>query len=47
MVDFDAAVRDPAQPQRIRPGYDCGDHLHFNDAGMRALADKVDLTALG
>lgn len=46
VVDFDAAVRDPEQPQRIRPGYDSGDHLHFNDAGMRALADTVDLTAL-
>ncbi|WP_329552266.1 SGNH/GDSL hydrolase family protein [Streptomyces sp. NBC_00696] len=47
IVDFDAAVRDPAQPQRILPGYDSGDHLHFNDAGMRALAEAVDLTALG
>ncbi|MEV8546641.1 SGNH/GDSL hydrolase family protein [Streptomyces sp. NPDC051572] len=47
VVDFDAAVRDPGQPQRIRADYDCGDHLHFNDAGMRALADTVDLTALG
>ncbi|MER7643667.1 SGNH/GDSL hydrolase family protein [Streptomyces sp. NPDC126522] len=46
IVDFDAAVRDPAQPQRILPGYDSGDHLHFNDAGMRALAEAVDLTAL-
>ncbi|WP_043686874.1 SGNH/GDSL hydrolase family protein [Streptomyces xylophagus] len=46
VVDFDAAVRDPAQPQRILPAYDSGDHLHFNDAGMRALADTVDLTAL-
>ncbi|WOX13476.1 SGNH/GDSL hydrolase family protein [Streptomyces sp. N50] len=47
VVDFDAAVRDPARPQRILPGYDCGDHLHFNDAGMRALAETVDLTTLG
>lgn len=46
VVDFDAAVRDPAQPQRILPAYDSGDHLHFNDAGMRALADRVDVTAL-
>ncbi|MGW3100428.1 SGNH/GDSL hydrolase family protein [Streptomyces sp. NPDC001100] len=46
VVDFDAAVRDPEQPQRIRPAYDSGDHLHFNDAGMRALADTVDLTTL-
>ncbi|MEV0742569.1 SGNH/GDSL hydrolase family protein [Streptomyces sp. NPDC050549] len=46
VVDFDAAVRDPEQPQRIRPAYDSGDHLHFNDAGMRALADTVDLATL-
>ncbi|MGW3957776.1 SGNH/GDSL hydrolase family protein, partial [Streptomyces sp. NPDC004752] len=46
VVDFDAAVRDPAQPQRIRPAYDPGDHLHFNDAGMRALADAIDLGTL-
>ncbi|MFE0513108.1 SGNH/GDSL hydrolase family protein [Streptomyces sp. NPDC058964] len=41
VADFDAAVRDPASPERIRPGYDPGDHLHFNDAGMQALAAAV------
>ncbi|MEU6551262.1 SGNH/GDSL hydrolase family protein [Streptomyces sp. NPDC046915] len=46
VVDFDAAVRDPDRPQRILPAYDCGDHLHFNDEGSRALADAVDLAAL-
>ncbi|MFF0222021.1 SGNH/GDSL hydrolase family protein [Streptomyces sp. NPDC004629] len=46
VADFDAAVRDPAQPRRIKPAYDPGDHLHFNDAGMRALADAIDLGTL-
>ncbi|MFJ5302610.1 SGNH/GDSL hydrolase family protein [Streptomyces sp. NPDC088350] len=46
VVDFDAAVRDPEQPDRILPAYDSGDHLHFNDAGMRALADTVGLGTL-
>ncbi|MER5767176.1 SGNH/GDSL hydrolase family protein [Streptomyces sp. NPDC001985] len=46
VADFDAAVRDPAHPTRIHPAYDPGDHLHFNDAGMRALADAVDLDRL-
>ncbi|MEU1202483.1 SGNH/GDSL hydrolase family protein [Streptomyces sp. NPDC005813] len=46
VADFDATVRDPAHPSRIRPVYDPGDHLHFNDAGMKALAGTVDLTAL-
>ncbi|GAA3348307.1 SGNH/GDSL hydrolase family protein [Amorphoplanes nipponensis] len=43
VIDFDRAVRDPAQPLRIRPQYDSGDHLHPNDAGMRAMADAVPL----
>lgn len=46
VVDFDAAVRDPKRPDRIRPAFDPGDHLHFNDAGMLALARAVDLKAL-
>ncbi|MFJ3641475.1 GDSL-type esterase/lipase family protein [Streptomyces sp. NPDC090108] len=41
VADADAAVRDPADPQRIRPAYDPGDHLHFDDSGMRAVADAV------
>ncbi|MEU2824949.1 SGNH/GDSL hydrolase family protein [Streptomyces bacillaris] len=45
-VDFDAAVRDPAAPNRILPAYDSGDHLHFNDAGYRALGERVDLASL-
>ncbi|MER6539579.1 SGNH/GDSL hydrolase family protein [Streptomyces sp. 900105755] len=45
-VDFDAVVRDPQQPGRIRPAYDPGDHLHFNDTGTRALADAVQLSDL-
>ncbi|MFI1187681.1 SGNH/GDSL hydrolase family protein [Streptomyces californicus] len=46
-VDFDAAVRDPAAPDRVLPAYDSGDHLHFNDDGYRALGDHVDLKLLG
>lgn len=47
VVDFDAAVRDPADPHRMLPAYDSGDHLHPGDAGYRAMADSVDLNALG
>jgi lysophospholipase L1-like esterase len=43
VIDFDAAVRDPAHPTRIRPDYDVDDHLHPNDAGYRAMGDAVDL----
>lgn len=46
VVDFDAAVRDPASPADLRPDYDPGDHLHPNDAGLRAMGDAVNLSAL-
>lgn len=41
VIDFDRAARDPAQPRRLRDGYDVGDHLHLNPAGYQALADAV------
>ncbi|MEV4617714.1 SGNH/GDSL hydrolase family protein [Asanoa sp. NPDC049573] len=43
VIDFDRAVRDPAQPGRMLPAYDSGDHLHPNDAGMAAMADAIPL----
>jgi len=46
VVDFDRAVRDPAQPARMLPQYESGDHLHPNDAGMRAMADAIPLRLL-
>jgi len=41
VVDFDAAVRDPADPTRLLPAADDGDHLHLNQTGYRLLADAV------
>ena len=46
VVDFDAVLRDPANPARLKPGFDSGDHLHPGDTGNRAMADAVDLDAL-
>ncbi|WP_413802621.1 SGNH/GDSL hydrolase family protein [Streptomyces iranensis] len=46
VVDFDKAVRDPAAPTRMDPGYDSGDHLHPNDTGMRVMSDAISLRAL-
>jgi len=43
VIDFDAAVRDSANPLRFNPAYDSGDHLHPNDAGYAAMAAAVDL----
>ena len=44
VIDFDAAVRDPAQPDRLLPAYDCGDHLHPSPAGYKAMAETIPLT---
>jgi lysophospholipase L1-like esterase len=46
VFDFDAAIRDPANPTHMRAIYDSGDHLHPNDAGLAALAQAVDLNTL-
>ncbi len=40
-VDFDAALRDPENPDWFRPEYDSGDHLHPSKLGYRAMADAV------
>jgi lysophospholipase L1-like esterase len=44
VIDFDAATRDPANPTRLLPLYDSGDHLHPNDAGYNAMANAIDLS---
>lgn len=46
VVDFDAALRNPADPLRLRQVYDSGDHIHPNDAGYEAMANAVPLAAL-
>ncbi|GAA2345801.1 SGNH/GDSL hydrolase family protein [Streptomyces kunmingensis] len=46
VVDFDLALRDPADPAALDSAYDSGDHIHPDDAGMRAMADAVDLRLL-
>ncbi|HVP65713.1 MAG TPA: SGNH/GDSL hydrolase family protein [Anaeromyxobacteraceae bacterium] len=43
VIDFDAAVRDPANPTQMLPAFDSGDNLHPNDAGYQAMANAVDL----
>jgi len=41
VIDFDAVLRDPANPSRLRAEFDSGDHLHPNDAGNQAMANAV------
>ena len=43
VIDFEAATRDPAQPDRFLPAYDSGDHLHPSDAGHMAMGEAIDL----
>jgi lysophospholipase L1-like esterase len=43
VIDFDAALRDPDEPERLLAAYDSGDHLHTNDAGREAMARAVPL----
>jgi lysophospholipase L1-like esterase len=43
VVDFEAVTRDPAQPDRLLPAFDSGDHIHPNDAGYQAMAASISL----
>ena len=43
VIDFDAALRDPANTSRLRGDADSGDHLHPNENGYRLMADAIDL----
>jgi lysophospholipase L1-like esterase len=44
VLDFEQVLLDPANPEQIRPAFDCGDHLHPNDAGYEAMASSIDLS---
>ncbi|HEY2022777.1 SGNH/GDSL hydrolase family protein [Paraburkholderia sp.] len=46
VVDFDAALRDRAQPDRLQRAFDSGDHIHPSDAGYAAMADAVPIDAV-
>ncbi|MFJ7900641.1 SGNH/GDSL hydrolase family protein [Streptomyces sp. NPDC096198] len=46
VVDFDAALRDPYDPRRLRADYDSGDHLHPGDRGFARMAEVFDLASL-
>jgi len=43
VVDFDAALRDPARPTRLKADVESNGHLHPNDAGYRVMGDSIDL----
>jgi lysophospholipase L1-like esterase len=43
VADFDAVLRDPAQPTHLRATAESDGHLHPNDAGYRLMGDSIDL----
>ena len=43
VLDFDKVVRDPSQPDHLLPAYDCGDHLHPNPVGYKAIGDSIPI----
>jgi lysophospholipase L1-like esterase len=43
VIDLDAAIRDPAKPERMRAELQSGDWLHPNDAGYKVMGDAIDL----
>ena len=43
VIDFDAALRDPANPLQLLPIADSGDHLHPSELGHRMMAEAVNL----
>ena len=43
VIDFDALTRDRANPLRLSPAVDGGDHLHPSAAGYRIMAEAIDL----
>jgi len=44
VIDFDAVMRDPQQPEHLRADYDSGDHLHPNTAGYKAMGESVPMS---
>ncbi|MDI9419342.1 MAG: SGNH/GDSL hydrolase family protein [Bacillota bacterium] len=44
VIDFDAALRDPGDPERLLNLYDTGDHLHPNAEGYKRMGEFIDLT---
>jgi lysophospholipase L1-like esterase len=43
VVDFEAIIRDPGDPRKVKTEYDSGDHVHPNDTGYAAMGAGIDL----
>jgi len=47
VIDFDAIMRDPAHPERLRKDLDSGDGLHPSAAGYQLMGYSVPLSLFG
>ncbi len=43
VLDFDALLKDPTNPNLINPLYDSGDHIHPNPAGYAVMGNAINL----
>ena len=44
VIDFDALMRDPSDPKKLRPEFDPGDHVHPDDKGNARMAEAIDVS---
>ncbi len=44
VIDLDAAMRDPANPKKLKADLQSGDWLHPNDAGYKVMGDAIELS---
>jgi lysophospholipase L1-like esterase len=42
-VVLESTIADPADPSRMRPDLDSGDHIHPNAAGNRVMGNGIDI----
>jgi lysophospholipase L1-like esterase len=47
VMDLDAVMRDPAQPDTLLPSYASVDKLHPTDSGYELMANAADLAMFG
>lgn len=47
LIDFDATIRDPKQPDMMLPAYGCGDGIHPSPLGYYALGRSIPLSLFG
>jgi lysophospholipase L1-like esterase len=43
VIDFDKAVRDPANPDLLVPEFNCGDGIHPSPLGYYEMGRSIDL----